>query len=392
MKNRFDETKVRNFYYLLAYAFDDEKINFQNDEKFGSEKMKNIYDLFAIVLFIRLKELLQEGMYNEYVEYNEDLPYIKGRLDILKTFRTQTLQIKNRVFCDYEEYSVNNMINQIIKTTIRCLLKNDLLQENKIRLRQLYHTFENIDYIKDPNQILWDNLKFNKLNKKYEVIIKICKYVLKELIHNKEDENETFSHIDDDQKYHALFEKFIRNYLIRYFFNYRDEPINSLNIVTKKMKWMIDEKSKDKTDDRYIPKMHTDITISNTFKPGKVKIIDAKFYSNILRDKGFNGQEAVNINSGNWYQLFSYIMNEKWHLEEKLRDKQIETEVSGILLYASTGEDFQDFEVSVHGNRMGVNVIDFTQEFGNPETAKIDDRTIAGQMKKLAESIYEEIK
>ena len=58
MKNRFDETKVRNFYYLLAYAFNDEKIYFEDNKKFGTEKMSNIYDLFSVVLFIRLKDLL----------------------------------------------------------------------------------------------------------------------------------------------------------------------------------------------------------------------------------------------------------------------------------------------------------------------------------------------
>ena len=57
-KNRFEEVKVRNFYYLLAYAFNDEKIYFEDNEKFGSEAMENIYDLFSIVLYIRLKKIL----------------------------------------------------------------------------------------------------------------------------------------------------------------------------------------------------------------------------------------------------------------------------------------------------------------------------------------------
>ena len=38
---------------------------------------------------------------------------------------------------------------------------------------------------------------------------------------------------------------------------------------------------------------------------------------------------------------------------------------------------------------MGVDVIDFTQEFGDPKEAK--ENTIAGQMNKLAEKIYEEL-
>ena len=144
MNDRFNEIKVRNFYYLLAYAFDDEKIHFEDNEMFGFEKMNNIYDLFSIVLYIRLKELLQEGTYNEYVEYSEDLPYIKGRIDILNTIQTNVLKIKNRVICNYEEYSQNNLINKIIKTTIQFLLNCNIMNDNRIRLRKLYGKILNL--------------------------------------------------------------------------------------------------------------------------------------------------------------------------------------------------------------------------------------------------------
>ena len=133
--------------------------------------------------------------------------------------------------------------------------------------------------------------------------------------------------------------------------------------------------------------MHTDITIS---KKDKIKIIDAKFYSNILSHKGFLGYDKISINEGNWYQLFSYIMNKKWQCEKTGR----KAEISGMLVYASTGKEFESFNLStkIHKNKMEIKIIDFTQEFGNPETARIEDRTIAGQMKKIAEEIYDEIK
>ena len=384
-KDRFEEEKVRNFYYLLAYAFDDDRIKFYDNEEFGLEKMNDIYDLFSIVLFIRLKEVMQEGMYCEYINYHEDLPYIKGRIDLLNTYRTNLLKTKNRIICDFEDYSENNFINQIIKTTLRALLNYDIIEENKIRLRKIYQLFENVDYIKDKNQIAWENLRFNRLNQKYEVIIKICKYILNNLIHNKDNQEEVFSKVDDNQEYHRLFEKFIRNYLRRYFSTYREHPVDDiLEIKSEKIGWDVDKES------RYIPKMHTDITISNLTKSENVKIIDAKFYSNIFSEKGFNGFDKKNINIGNLYQLFSYIMNKRWKLERK----NIIPNVSGMLIYASVGSELEDLDVdfSIHGSRFDIEIIDFTQKFGDPEIAKIGDKTISGQMKKLAEKIYNNIK
>ena len=388
-KSKLEETKVRNLYYLLAYAFDDEKIYFEDNKKFGTEKMSNIYDLFSVVLFIRLKELLKQGMYNEYVEYNEELPYIKGRIDILNTVRMQSLKTKNKVICDFEEYSSNNIINKIIKTTIRYLLNCDILKENRIRLRKIYHVFENVEIYNDARQINWNEIRFNKLNNQYKVIIKMCEYILNTLIVNKEKEDDEFSKIGDKQEYHKLFEKFVRNYLRKYFLEYRRCTVNSFDIKSKKMTWDIDEGEKGA---KYIPKMYTDITISNRLRPERIKIIDTKFYSHILTNKGMNGSEALRINKDNWYQLFAYVMNERWHLEKTIKkdgnNKNIS--ISGMLLYASTGEDFRNFEAKVHGNNMGVHVIDFTQEFGDPKNAKED--TIARQMNELAEKIYEELR
>ena len=118
------------------------------------------------------------------------------------------------------------------------------------------------------------------------------------------------------------------------------EPaVSSFDIKSKKMTWDIDEGEKGA---KYIPKMYTDITISNRLRPERIKIIDTKFYSHILTNKGMNGSEALRINKDNWYQLFAYVMNEKWYLE-KIVNKGTDNKdigVSGILLYASTKEEF----------------------------------------------------
>lgn len=255
---------------------------------------------------------------------------------------------------------------------------------NRIKLTKLYYVYENVTLINDPNDILWDNIRFNKLNNKYTVIIKICKYILNDLIMNKNDNKEKFTKIDDGQEYHKLFEKFIRNYLNIYFKKYREKPID-LNIKIDTIKWDIDDNPQN-INEKYIPSMHTDVTIS---RKNKVKIIDAKFYANILSNKGINGVDSYGININNWYQIFSYIMNKRWKIEKKYE----QPEVSGMILYISTGDEFKNFRINsyIHGMKMEVKVIDFTQEFGDPEKNP-KDATIAGQMKKIAEQIYNDLK
>lgn len=243
-------------------------------------------------------------------------------------------------------------------------------------------------------KIKWDYINFNRLNNRYEFVINICRFVLNNLIINKEQEDNKVKTIFDKQKYHQLFEKFIRNYLKLYYQKYRKNRISKLNVKSEQMSWNID-KNKRNINDSYIPNMHTDITIerkeNNSEISNKAKIIDAKFYSNVLISKGFNGYEKDNINRDNLYQIFSYISNKKYKIEKGLKENK-NVNVSGILLYAQTKEvKLYDFEVDVHimENRIQVKILDFTQKFGNPYNPK--KGTIVYQMQQLAEDILEDL-
>lgn len=389
-KNRYDEEKVRNFYYLLAYAFEEDNIHFEEKDVFGTEKFNNIYDLFSIVLYIRMSRIIKEGLYNEYINNTEKTQFIKGRVDIVDTMRYNILKTQSKVICKYDDYSTNNLLNRIVKTTIFNLLKMDIIDTNKIRLMQLYYNLDNIEIIKDWKKIQWNNIRFNRLNSRYEVVIKICEYILNKLIINKEAESETFESFNDAQVYHELFEKFIRNYLKLYYTKYRSKKLNNIKIKSEKMQWNIDEDKKS-INKKYVPTMHTDITIEFN---NKVKIIDAKFYSNILSARTFNGFEKEKINSNNWYQIYSYISNKKYELEKNNKKQNVNKNisVSGMLLYAQTNEEkFSDFEVDVYvmGNRMQVKTIDFTKKFGDPYYPK--ENTIVWNMQILAENILKEL-
>ena len=393
LNNRFEEEKVRNFYYLLAYAFDDKNIYFEKKDLFGTERFNNIYDLFSIIICKCMNQIIKEGLYSEYLNYVEQMGVIKGRVDILNTIRYNTLKTKNQVICNFDNYTTNNILNQIIKTTIFYLLKCDIMNFNRINLKKVYYNLEEIDIIGDWKNIKWHLIKFNRLNSRYEFIIKICEFTLKNLIINKDSAHEEMQAFDEKEAYHKLFEKFVKNYLIRYYSTYSNNKILNLEIKSENMTWQIDrEKS---VNWNYIPNMHTDITIKKNSSTGnKVKIIDAKFYKKVLSNQGFNGYEKQNINRDNLYQIYSYISNKKMQMKAESENKDIGEcdKVSGMLLYVQTKDvQFFDFEVDVYimENRIQVKTIDFTQEFGNPY--KPAEKTIVWQMKEIAEDILKDL-
>ena len=45
-----DDYRIYNIYYMLAYAFDDSKMNNVEESKVNAEKFNHVYDLFAFML------------------------------------------------------------------------------------------------------------------------------------------------------------------------------------------------------------------------------------------------------------------------------------------------------------------------------------------------------
>lgn len=136
MNDKFKEEKVRNFYYLLAYAFEYKNINFYEEELFGTEKFNNICDLFSIVIYKCMENIIREGLYSEYVNIIEETRFIKGRVDIVNTISKNFLKTKGKAICDYDNYTTNNILNQIVKTTIIYLIKSDIINENRRNLKK----------------------------------------------------------------------------------------------------------------------------------------------------------------------------------------------------------------------------------------------------------------
>ena len=101
---------------MLAYAF--QVLRQKNYEDVASEEFEEVQDLFAAILARGIAQQLKHGLYREYITRNEDLPTLRGKLNLQGTIRSQ-IQRKKLLSCGFDELSVNNVFNRILKTTDR---------------------------------------------------------------------------------------------------------------------------------------------------------------------------------------------------------------------------------------------------------------------------------
>ena len=330
-----NDHRIYNIYYMIANAFDDSKMNNIAESKVTAEKFNHIYDLFAFMLSNMTGRLIKRGLFKNYNTELEELSVIKGRISITDSIKKNTF-INKKLVCEYDNYSENNYLNQIIKTTIYYLLKsNKLTKKYSDDLKKVYSLLNTIDILNNRN---------------YKFVINICYMVINGMLVNKSNGAIELLDFINEKTLSSLFESFVRKY---YQVEYKGKLIASGECIN----WQIDADYDGNKMIELLPQMHTDITLKHD---NKELIIDTKFYEKTLSKSGFNGSDKETIKSNNWYQINSYVTNKVY--EYKKQNKNIE--VSGMLLYAKTDELISpDIETKVMGSNMYVKTIDLNVQF-----------------------------
>ena len=336
---------IQNIYYMLSYAF--QILNEQGYKKLATEEFHNTAELMAAILAKGITAQIKRGLGREYLPKREELSSLRGRIDISESIQRLTM-LNKKLVCEYDDFSVNNTLNRIIKSTVELLIRSDISKARKKELRKLMVYFADVESL-DLYSVNW-NIRFDRNNQNYRMLISICYMVVKGLLHTNSDGSTKLMDFLDEQRMCRLYEKFILEYYRREF------PQITAN--ASQIDWQVD----DGYDDM-LPGMQTDIMLSHN---ERVLIIDAKYYSHTTQVQ----YGAPTIHSHNLYQIFTYVKNKEAELQN------VPHRVSGMLLYAKTDESvIPDNRYRMSGNEIAVRTLDLNCDFS--EIAAQLDRIVA---------------
>lgn len=320
---------------MLSYAFTSLNQSFFDDV--AIEEFEDFHNLLAAILAKGIGQQLKHGLFREYLNKREDIMVMRGRVDIPSTLNKKITR-QRILSCDFDELSENNLLNQILKTTVIILLRfSNVKSVYKDTLKKEMLFFSSIDII-DPDSIRWAGIRFRRNNQTYQMLISICQLILEGMLMTTEAGEYRLASFLDEQRMCRLYEKFLLEYYIKKF--------PSLSVNASEIRWALDN-----GEDTLLPAMHSDITLSSG---NEVLIIDAKYYSHTTREH----YDVHTLHSANLYQIFTYVKN---------RDScfgQENHKVSGILLYAKTDESIQpDNTYYMSGNKISVQTLDLNRDF-----------------------------
>lgn len=323
---------------MLLYAF--QVLNEQGYKNIATEQFNNTAELMAAILAKGITVQIKRGLGKEYIPQTEALSALRGKIDIAESIKTQTM-LKKQMICSYDEFSVNGIMNRIIKSTVELLLRSDISKSRKKELRKLMVYFGEVEPI-DLYTVNW-NIQYNRNNQTYRMLISVCYLVVKGLLQTNSDGSTRLMDFIDEQHMCDLYEKFILEY-------YRKE-YPEITANASQIPWQLDDGV-----GAMLPKMQTDVML--TYKE-KVLIIDAKYYTHTTQLR----YDTHKLHSGNLYQIFTYVKNKEIQLAA------VPHEVSGMLLYAKTDEIIvPDNSYYMSGNKVIVRTLDLNLDFAGIAT------------------------
>lgn len=155
---------------MLSYAFTILKQSpYETIEK---EPFDNINNLFAAILAKGIGLQLKQGLYREYTHRVENRHVVRGKINMPGTMKNR-LQHRLAVTCDYGELSEDNLLNQILKSTVILLLKQkDVQDKYKAELKKEMLFFSNVAEI-DLKQVRFSDIRFQRNNRTYQMLLAI---------------------------------------------------------------------------------------------------------------------------------------------------------------------------------------------------------------------------
>lgn len=320
---------------MLSYAF--QTLNQENYEEVAVEAFDEMYDLLAAILAKGIGIQLKQGLYKEYINRQEKLPVMRGKINMPGTIRN-CLAHERVLTCDFDELSENNLFNQIVKTTVILLLRNAKVKsEYKDDLKKKLLFFSNVDIL-EPTSIKWSAIRFQRNNQTYRMLISICQLIIEGMLITTDTGDYRLASFIDEQRMCRLYEKFILEYYSRHY--------TELTVSASQIPWSVDDGVR-----TMLPVMQTDIHLQ---KDNTVLIIDAKYYTHTTQMQF----DKHTLHSNNMYQIFTYVKNRDYEFGME------EHKVSGMLLYAKTEEEIQPDNVyQMHGNQITVRTLDLNLPF-----------------------------
>ncbi len=305
---------IRNLWHMLLYAWNEPSLKEQVDMA-EVESAPTLDALLALVLMKFIQQRTRIGLGRGYVETSRRVRAVRGRVNFPESLKQQTFE-HGEANCDFQQYSVNEPRNQIVRSTLARLIQvgefgPDQAQADRLRhrLRWLVRNLNGIDWIELTPELIRRRALVQNDND-YRMMLSICELILMRWMPLEAEWVHPFPGVDRQALIlHRIYERFVANF---YRMHLKGWDVSA----QKRLDWHA------QTSSEHLPALIPDLILAAE-ETGQIIILDTKFTAGSLVENQW-GKPVYD--SSHLYQLYAYLRSQE-HVSARYRT------ATGILLY-----------------------------------------------------------
>jgi 5-methylcytosine-specific restriction enzyme subunit McrC len=336
------ENSQRNLLYLLHYCYDIPI--YESDIAHMQSRKAAWFEILTYIFTKNLIDVFKKGAQKQYIEVEENLPYFKGKWMVQKHIVSNCFK-KHHFYVNYDEFSPDIPLNQILKFVVRRLKYQSQDSENRKNLHILDYQMEDITYVSNPTPLL-NKVIFTRLNENYRPAFNMAKmFIDANVVETSVGSMSSFAFTFD---MNVLFERFITRFLKKHRRSILPEDLLDCNLYSQMGRKELARNSKEEKSFWLIP----DILFN---RKAKTKlIIDTKYKKLRKKDR----KKGVSV--ADMYQMAAYA--------NRYDCSKI------ILLYPRTsginGHIIEKYMLKPTGQQIKVATVDLRIDLTNPVNKK----------------------
>lgn len=317
-----------NVYVMLAYAFNaPHQIERATS---GTVSFNHLHDLFAHIIAEETAKQVKRGLDHNYFERNEEIPTVRGRIDLARTIAQRSL-VRGRLVCEFEEYLPDTPINRAVKAVVGVLMGHgDVDKQRRKALVRLLPYFEDVADV-PPQSVRWRELSITRANASYRFLLACCELAAAALLPG-EGQGDTLVERLGEDRMNDLFEGFVREYFRVHH--------RQMRAGKRQIRWDVEG-----VVPAQLPRMECDVLLQDGTR---TLIVDTKYYSGSMQHQAGTNK----LISDHLYQLSAYVRNYQAYAPGP---------VSGLIVYAKTDEAVvPSMDTLIGGQRIGAATLDLS--------------------------------
>ena len=165
-----------NVFRMLEYAYQTKLVLFDGSQQ--CESMREFYERLASVLAKRVLDRARRGLYRSYLEWDERLACVRGRIDVGRALgRPWDPSLR----CRFEEHTADIEENQILLTTLGVIARGGLCSDRVLpTVRSAYRAVSGVATERPLGPAACLRRLYNRLNDDYQPMHALCRFFLEQ--------------------------------------------------------------------------------------------------------------------------------------------------------------------------------------------------------------------